>query len=334
MRSLASVQKVTEVRPIDGADAIEAVKVLGWWVVVKKVLGIVPNDLVVYFEIDSVLPDLPEFSEMLRGKPWSPRAARLKTVTLRGQRSQGYVRPVRDLAQYIPNIDALSPGDDVTDVLGVIKYEEPEPSDTATLAGHWIPGVPRTDELRIQSNPGLLHRISFRPFIATVKMDGTSGTFGLDADGVFWECSRKFRLVPGDHPHGLVARRYYLKDVVAENPHLVIQGEVCGPKIQNNRLNLTSPDLFVFDVWDKRKQDYLSPNELAVFCTEYGLTRAPVALEGRSFIYTIEQMLDLADGLYPGTENPREGLVFRSNDSGERVSFKVISNVYLDKGGS
>lgn len=35
-RKLASVQKIKSIRPIQGADSIEVVTVLGWNVVVKK----------------------------------------------------------------------------------------------------------------------------------------------------------------------------------------------------------------------------------------------------------------------------------------------------------
>jgi hypothetical protein len=41
VRKLASVQAVAGVRPIDGADAIEVVEILGWNVVSKKG-GILP----------------------------------------------------------------------------------------------------------------------------------------------------------------------------------------------------------------------------------------------------------------------------------------------------
>ena len=36
MRTLATVQTVNAVEPIPGADAIEKIRVLGWWVVAKK----------------------------------------------------------------------------------------------------------------------------------------------------------------------------------------------------------------------------------------------------------------------------------------------------------
>lgn len=36
MRKLASIQTVNATEPILNADAIEKIRVLGWWVVVKK----------------------------------------------------------------------------------------------------------------------------------------------------------------------------------------------------------------------------------------------------------------------------------------------------------
>src|SRR3954454_20809838 len=99
MRKLASVQTVTAVEPIPGADAIEKIRVLGWWVVVKKGEHR-PGEKLVYCEIDSLLPERPEF-EFLRASSFKPAqfdesgalmlpaGFRIKTVRLRGQVSQG-----------------------------------------------------------------------------------------------------------------------------------------------------------------------------------------------------------------------------------------------------
>ena len=60
MRKLATIQKITNLQPIEGADRIEVAQIEGWHVVVRKGEFKV-NDLCVYCEIDSVLPELPEF---------------------------------------------------------------------------------------------------------------------------------------------------------------------------------------------------------------------------------------------------------------------------------
>ena len=70
MRKLASIQTVNAVEPIPNADAIEKIRVLGWWVVVKKGEH-KPGDKLVYCEIDSLLPERPEF-EFLRASSFKP----------------------------------------------------------------------------------------------------------------------------------------------------------------------------------------------------------------------------------------------------------------------
>src|SRR5512133_1532260 len=86
-RKLASIQKIVSLTPIEGADKIEVATVLGWNVVVKKG-DFKVGDACVYIEIDSILPDRPEF-EFLR-----ERKFRIKTIRLKGQVSQGICFPL------------------------------------------------------------------------------------------------------------------------------------------------------------------------------------------------------------------------------------------------
>src|SRR4051812_15576314 len=112
VRMLASIQTVNTVEPIPNADAIEKVRVLGWWVVVKKGEHR-PGDQVVYCEIDSLLPERPEFEFLRPGsfKPAQtdasgvevlPAGFRIKTVRLRGQVSQGICFPLSILPPDAP----------------------------------------------------------------------------------------------------------------------------------------------------------------------------------------------------------------------------------------
>lgn len=92
MRKLVSIQKVHSIRPIIEADAIEAVSVQGWHLVAKK-NEFKEGDLCVFFEIDSILPDLKTRAE-LDGKDvkesdlifefMRPSKFRVKTIKLRG----------------------------------------------------------------------------------------------------------------------------------------------------------------------------------------------------------------------------------------------------------
>ena len=56
MRHLATIQKIWKIEPIEGADRIELVHVKGWQCVAGKG-QFQQNDLCVYFEIDSFLPE-------------------------------------------------------------------------------------------------------------------------------------------------------------------------------------------------------------------------------------------------------------------------------------
>ena len=60
MRKLASIQTVKYIKPIPDADNIETVAILGWECVSKK-NEFKEADKCVYFEIDSLLPEIPEF---------------------------------------------------------------------------------------------------------------------------------------------------------------------------------------------------------------------------------------------------------------------------------
>ena len=128
MRKLASIQTVNAVEPIPNADAIEKVRVLGWWVVSKKGEH-KPGEKLVYCEIDSLLPELPEF-EFLRPSSFKPAQTdatgatilpagfRIKTVKLRGQVSQGICFPLSILPPGVPTEE----GADVTELLGDSPY--------------------------------------------------------------------------------------------------------------------------------------------------------------------------------------------------------------------
>ena len=133
MRKLASIQTIQALEPIPEADVIERAKVLGWWVVVKKG-DFKVGDLVVYGEIDSLMPERPEF-EFLRkscyrnpfltseGEVLQRAGFRIRTVQMRGQISQGICFPVEALRTLLPS--TLEVGQDVTESLGIIKYDPP-----------------------------------------------------------------------------------------------------------------------------------------------------------------------------------------------------------------
>lgn len=111
MSNLASVQVITDIQPIDGADNIEVAFLLGWQVVVIKNEFKI-GDKVCYIQIDTVAPELPEY-EFLR-----ERKFRVRTIKLRKCLSQGLIVP-------LPKGN-FNEGDDITELMGVKKYEKPD----------------------------------------------------------------------------------------------------------------------------------------------------------------------------------------------------------------
>src|SRR3954453_11460516 len=110
---LASIQIITEIRPIEGADRIEAATVLGYQSVIKKG-EFRPGDLCVWHEPDTVAAEQPEY-EFLRKQDF-----RLKVSRFKGQVSQGLALPLGVLP-----VGDYASGDDVTELVGIRKYEKP-----------------------------------------------------------------------------------------------------------------------------------------------------------------------------------------------------------------
>ena len=141
-RKLASIRKIGSVSPVEGADNIELVHVDGWQCISKKG-DFKEGDFCVYFEIDSFLPIRPEF-EFLRKSSYRKMGGkegfRLKTIRLRGQLSQGLAMPIQ-LFKELPyegyelfkeDDHGYGNGYDVTETLGVTKYEPPIPAQKAS----------------------------------------------------------------------------------------------------------------------------------------------------------------------------------------------------------
>lgn len=111
LRKLATIRKINDLKTIENADKICIAIVDGWQCIVKKDEFKI-GDEVIYIEIDSIVPEREEF-EFLR-----KRNFRVRTIKLRGYVSQGLVLPLSFLPDKKYNLD-----DDVTDILGITKYD-------------------------------------------------------------------------------------------------------------------------------------------------------------------------------------------------------------------
>lgn len=352
MRKLASIQRIDALEPIPGKDRIVLASVLGWHVIVTKEDFHV-GDLVVYIEIDSILPEKPEF-EFLR-----PKKFKIKTIRLGGAVSQGICFPL----SILPERDhPYELGEDVTEILGVKEndVDDPVPDEAPDACARprqtplqrylmrfdWYRRrvqppradfptqyVSKTDEVRIQQCPGLL-KDKANEYVVSEKVDGSSATYLLvrhkgwfgRVKYDYYVCSRNRQLPVDDGSvYWRLEHKYQIRDklmnMIGDKPFIAIQGECLGPKIQKNKYKLTDYQLRVFNLItpDKRWPSVAARDYLAT----RGLDFVPILDEHFRLPDTVDDMVFFSTGPSALGDTIREGVVVRSADG--RTSFKCIS---------
>lgn len=352
--NLASVQKVLSVTKHPNADTLSICTVLGWQCIIK-LDQFKENDLVGYIMIDTVVPEKDEF-EFLRDKKF-----RVRTIKLRGELSQGLVIPLPE--------GKWKEGDDLTDIIGVKKYEKPDnnpireskpkrptkfwPRLKYDFKYHylyrWFPKlrnktrsvfpkhlVPITDEERIQNIPKVLEQYKGKDFIASYKLDGSSITIIHEKNflgkSVYRICSRRFEL------HDKNNDWYKVFDSTNFKNHIDKLVTIFG-----NNIIVQGEAIGSFN----GNHHNLKSNEIRLFniyvdgkrinqkdfidiCETHQIPHCPWYWVGQ-LNFTLPEILQFAQ--IPDPINPKvpvEGLVFRSCDD-SNISWKVVNNNYLLK---
>lgn len=362
MRKLASIQKITNITPIVGADNIEVASVLGWDVVITKKDNFSIGDNVVYIEIDSILPERPVF-EFLRNRKF-----RVRTIRLRQQISQGICFPLSILP-----LGKYEEGEDVTDILGVTKYDpqavienkltndrllvHKNRMDKFLKRYKWYRSfirpsispfpsfIKKTDEDRIQLFPGICEHHKDTMFNCSEKLDGTSVTYFIMRNPVmfnrffkpylFGVCSRNRWLTkPNNSVYWDMARKESIKDKLIslitlinkgeKHPcnYIVLQGEIIGPKIQGNKYECAGFYAFNLFYNDRKISNLYLSNTMSLV----GLDTVPM-LPDMYLKPTIKENLILSNGVSKISNTLREGLVLRNHELG--LSFKIVSPEFL-----
>ena len=215
-RALAHVEKVEWVKPIEGADNIELIGILGWVCIAKKE-EFKKDDLAVYIEIDSKTPEDDERFAFLANKKFKVKTMKLGKFNVI---SQGLALPLG----LFPELKYAMIGDDVTEKLKITYASEedikrktnqidPMKKYNSMAARHkklaqkkwfrWLmkrewgrkllflflgskkdnpkkfpDWIVKTDEVRIENCPWILE--STDKWVKTEKLDGTSCTFAVD----------------------------------------------------------------------------------------------------------------------------------------------------------
>lgn len=232
-RALAHIEKIEWVKPIEGADNIELIGVLGWVCIAKKG-EFKPGDLAVYIEIDSKCPESDERFAFLAAKHYKVKTMKLGKFKVI---SQGLALPI----SLFPELSDKAIGSDVTENLKItysceedIKRKsnnvDPDAKYKSMAQRHkklfsrplvrkimrykfgrkimfmlfgkkkdnpkeFPKWIVKTDETRIENVPFYLE--STNKWIKTEKLDGTSCTFAVDRikknKFEFIVCSRNVR---------------------------------------------------------------------------------------------------------------------------------------------
>jgi RNA ligase (TIGR02306 family) len=333
MRKMASIRRIDDIRPIEGADAIECAVVGGWTVVVKKGEFAV-GDLAVYCEIDSWIPtELAPF--LSKGKEpreyEGVRGERLRTVKLRGQLSQGLLLNMAVAA-------GSEEGADVTEILGIKKWEMQVPAQLAgQVKGNFPTEIPKTDQERVQN---LVKEIAVAAergaeFEVTEKLEGSSMTCYL-IDGEFGVCSRNLDLKRDENnTFWKVAIEEGIEEKMRNAPigegGFAIQGELIGPGIQGNIYKLSKPEFRVFDIYRIDEGKYVNPANRLKLVEIMGLKHVPVLATNADLVTCqgkVDHVLECAEGYSQlNDKQEREGIVLKEVNGG--MTFKAISNKYL-----
>jgi len=334
--SQSTVQKIENIVPHPNADNLEIINLenLGWQVVAQKNIHKI-GDKVVYIEIDSIVPERDVF-EFLRNKHF-----RVRPIKLRGESSWGLILPIKEFgiseAEY--DID-----DDIDHITGVVKYVKELPVELTGQAKGNFPSfiIPKTDEINLLSSKSVYNEFNGLKCYVSLKADGSSLSFinkrGFDK----MLCSRKLVIdtesASRDKRNAFIeaSNKYSLFDIIPEG--YAIQGEVVGPSVNGNKLQLKDFDLFVFNVFDISGQDYklLGLNEMREFCQNYNLKMVEILEENFIVPENPKDLIDMAAKLKYGSGTKAEGMVIRplrptfSKRLGRPLSGKIINPNYKD----
>lgn len=363
---LASCERVVEVGPILGADAIERVRVLGWDVVCKKGEFKV-GDLVVYIQIDTVCPPTEQFEFLAK------RDFRVRTIKLRGQISQGLIVPIN------PPFDGADchfiEGEDITERLGIKKYSKPEFRENKNYEPVKVPKstlgklfhkfkykylyklfptlkpnyrlrrdfptelVSKTDEERVQNIANkVFSQYIGKLFVGSEKADGSSITLIYSRKKVkngtnVRVCSRNMELLTKDNEYFETMLTNKWPDIMKrlikafQTDNVIVQGEMIG-KPCGNKYKLEKNDIRAFNIIVDGKR--ISQDRFYDVCLNYSVPSVPMVFNNIFRFENLEQLLQFAEGKsYFNKDVEREGVVFRCIE--DNFSFKVISNKFLLK---
>ena len=303
---VATIEKVVSVREHPNADLLQIATILGWDVVCKK-QDCQKDELVVFINIDSVVDPHP-FFHFLKAKSYQ-----IKPIKIRGYISQGLIVPIKDLQHFgFTKIQELSIGSDVSKIVGAKHYEEIEPSRTTGKSKGLFPSfLFKTNENNLRNFPLAIEEIKDKEVYITQKIDGTSATFYVKS-GRFGVCSRTLDLQEDENHYWNMVKKYDLAfKMLNFDDDIAIQGEIYGPSIQNNSSGIKQISFAAFNIFDIKRLNYGSLQELTDFCSTNDIPQAKIIYRGK-MNFELKDLIRMASEQFYDNNNPCEGIVIRT----------------------
>ena len=381
------VQKIF-IKEHPNADALDLGNIgdpEGWQCIVKKGLY-KTGDLVAYIGENAVVPEwvLKKYGfwneEQNKGLLAGTKGDRVKMVKLRGESSLGICIPVKEVSFGWDDDDKIvrsafeleseyvEEGDDVSELLGVTKYEPPIPIHMAGEvfnAGQDV-GV-NYDIEDLKNFPHVLEE--GEDVQMTVKLHGTNcsitcvvgdgmdrdnidewidagagfvtvGSKGLSAQGLFFkdnEANAGNLYLNGTRKHFASIANWALM-TSREHECITVVGEVFGGAVQTGfDYGLKAPEFRAFDVYVgyRGRGIWLDDDELDTFCELTGITRVPLVYRGPYSFTILDKLANDTETEFV-CKHVREGVVIKPRKERRdpklgRVALKHRSIKYMTK---
>lgn len=366
------VVKIDEIVPHGNADRLEIAKIMGWQVVTGKG-NFQAGQLALYIPVDSVLPNSLEIRLFPPGSKITLKKGRVRSIKIRGQMSQGMIIPLADLEAELVALGkefspAFTEGEDFAEMLGVTKYEPPEPE----FGGNPTRGAKKASKNQINPNFRKYTDIENIKWYTRVfqegemvyiseKLHGTSARYGYvprHYEGFMapvraavmgflakWGIVKSQQFVYGSRNcqlHTGSNQSWYKEDVYSKilqqediqarlQPGECVYGEIVGHNIQKNYsygCKEGEHKFYVYDVMVDGK--WLDFPAFERWCSQRGFTPVPKLYVGP---WSQEVHMKYRDGDSTiGGQKIREGVVIKSVVDGESICgrkvLKSISDAY------
>lgn len=332
---LASIELISEIHPHPNADKLELAKVLGYTCIIEKG-RYRAGAAVVLIQPDTVLPD----------KPWAEifkkRSNRTKAIKLRGQWSFGIVMSPYDIIDAFFFTDQFGDfkdniGKEVSDLIGVTKYEAPQPQQL-DAKGHLPFGLGKTDEERYQN---ILDLPFGEKVDVTLKIDGQSATYYCRKDRETGEwhtgiCSRSLELKPEcSNNYTRINLKYDILSKLLNycsfrDVSLALRGEIYGSGIQghaansHSKLNLDFAAFSVYNFDTFQYENVGSEHYVYKVCSKIEIPTVDIL---ETVALTPELIKEYSEEMTEINGRSFEGVVIKHN----KGSFKIINLAYDER---